>query len=547
MPQNNRRTGLAALVILCFSAFLFSRTTGDLQVWGDDIFFIDHPGTVGSQYPAAMAARGFLPLFYHTVYELMGRDTHLTHLFYIFLLIASGLLFYLVMSRFLDSRGSLIAALLYLAYSGKYETITWISAGAYLIIAIVLLSSVLIAVQWDHRPWPAALAIAAINWLAVHLYEVLIVVAPLYPALVWVHYRWNRQRLPPSRLLASCMPLGMFLVHWTLLYSFASDDGPIWMRNQAMKSDPASMLPGMINAFQLGIHASFGSDHLMRMKWVLWDFLFMAGSWWMLASFLITAMVFYLFWRRTKEERLKPPARVKWLLFAGAAYLVLFSPVVAFTTVENVMFSRLLTLPGMGLAALAGLVVTATANRMAGWFASAALLLVITLEGVALNTYLWVDQSNWRYDSHVLSQLRQMRLKLEEGDAVLLSHPPFHPAWGYTRKGTTILENIAFQYQLLVDNGLLRLPSTSALIDRVKYYPESRDQGIESPRLDLAEEWLDRPERVIALVIRQRDLKLMAVERAEYVDAEGRLLRTVEFPRVAHLAADRKMVARIRR
>ncbi|MBM3814826.1 MAG: hypothetical protein FJW20_24640 [Acidimicrobiia bacterium] len=214
MPQSKRVTSLAFLVILCMSGFLFSRTDGNQPVWGDDIFFLDYMGLGEEGYLVTAAHRGFLAYFYHALHSLLGRDPQKTHLFFFFLLVASGLLFYLTLNQFLEARASLAGALFYLAYFGKVETVAWLSAGGYLVLAIVFLLSVFIALRWADKPWMAAITITILNWLAVHLYELLIVAAPLYPILVFAHGRLQRTPASARRIVASCLPLAMFLVHW---------------------------------------------------------------------------------------------------------------------------------------------------------------------------------------------------------------------------------------------------------------------------------------------------------------------------------------------
>ena len=44
----------------------------------------------------------------------------------------------MVLRKILGAKAALVEAMFYLAYAGKHETITWISAGAYLVIRAAL-------------------------------------------------------------------------------------------------------------------------------------------------------------------------------------------------------------------------------------------------------------------------------------------------------------------------------------------------------------------------------------------------------------------------
>ena len=96
------------------------------------------------------------------------------------------------------------------------------------------------------NPWTKGIVIAALNWgSVVHLYEVLVIAAPLYPALEAWRRRRNREPIFTRDFLATLVPLGSFMsplephvyrlrrVYGYRLY---------WMRNPEMKIDPISVL-----------------------------------------------------------------------------------------------------------------------------------------------------------------------------------------------------------------------------------------------------------------------------------------------------------------
>jgi len=542
-----RITALAVLVLGAVFWFIFSSTDGNQPVWGDDIFYLDYAGLGSQGYLETIATRGFIHYFYSMVHDMLGKDTHRTHAFYFFLLLAASVLFYLVLNQLMEARAALAGALFYMAYIGKYETVTWNVTGAYLVMAIVFLLSVFIALRYADRPWSAGLAIALLNWLAVHLYELLIIAAPLYPMLVYAHQRSKREPIRLRQLAAACLPLLMFLSHWALVYLFRPGDRPLWMRNENMKTDPASLLGRIWHTFQLGVDASVGGAHA-DFAWSLFrEFRTAPFSSWTMISLIACAAAAVVFWKATKAlPRGKPTAAVTWMMLAAALYLILITPLVGFTVVEAVMSSRLLTLSGIGLALIAALVIGVTSGKPIGNVSLALVSALIFIEAGAMNAILRIDRINWQYDSHVVSQIRDLGIRLRLGDAIFLSCPAAHPAWGRTRKGHSQVENGSAELLLLLDHGLVNKGAPLLHHERLHYLAEVRGPGIPDPRMDVPDSWWEMPERLIPLWLRESDFHLMGIRRAEFVDPAGNLIRAVDFQRITSLPEDRKFVARIR-
>lgn len=143
---------LVLLTLVSTFLFIFSRTSGKLASKLDDIFILAHTYVGTGGYLEVMAVRGYLTRFYGFVYDLMGQDMQRTYWFFWLLLLVSALLFHAMVRGWMSRRAALVGTLLYIAYAGKEETVTWISAGGYLVVLIALFISVLIATRSHWNP-----------------------------------------------------------------------------------------------------------------------------------------------------------------------------------------------------------------------------------------------------------------------------------------------------------------------------------------------------------------------------------------------------------
>jgi hypothetical protein len=418
-------TGCLALILL--AGFIFSTTNGDITVWGDDVFLISHVRISSFNYFDAIRNRGYLNPFYSLVFDLNGQSTRRTHVFFFVLLVLSSLLLYVVLRKMLGAVPAIVGATFYLAYAGRFETVTWMSAGAYLVAANVLFLSVWIALSDRLGPWTKAACITLINWLTVLLCEILIVVAPLYPVVYLLHRWLGRRPVEWRAFAATFLPLGMFLTHTLMIYVATPNGQPLmWQRDLSSFGYLGGLDEQIWRGFQNGFSAGIGSRHVstvgleLERFWAHVPFGAYAAVT-ALGAVVAIAILFRVYPVLRFHKRIAVP-----LLLAGL-YLALLSPLVGFSTNPLFMPSRLLTLVGVGLALLvAAAVAWARSTRVpVVRFGIPALLLALSgVEAVAMNTMLYDYQSSWAYDSNIRKQLLASGIHPQPGDAIFISLPP---------------------------------------------------------------------------------------------------------------------------
>ena len=448
---------LGGIVVVLMAMFIFSNTNGDISVGGDDVWTITHSEPFSWNY-FRLANRGYVVPFYSFIFDMNGQSTQNTHLFYFCLLVSSGLLFYFLLQKWLGAAPAAIGTIFYLGYIGKYETVTWMAAGGYLICANVLFLFVWIAISGRLGPWTKGGLIAGINWLAALFYELLIVVAPLYPLFYWLYSRLRRRPVALGAMAATCLPLVMFLGHVTVMYLSTPKDAPLpWQRGSTraamgLNAAAARVLPTLESGFSSGM----GRQHFALLAYEIEGFRkYVPGNTYAtLAALVGCAGVGVLLWLGPLG---RPDNAVVIPLSIAGGYLALFSPLIGFTTISGFVPSRLLTLVGVGLALLIAVAASlAIASRMpiVRFGVPAVLLAVGVIEAAAMNSILYEHQTSWAYDSHIRNQLLATGIKPQIGDTIFISLPQ-HPLDGYWKVGFSHFENGLIQALLTADYGLL--------------------------------------------------------------------------------------------
>jgi len=498
----------AAIAIMGW--FIFSSTDGNITVQGDDVFFIARVKPFSLNYFKEIPGRGYLTPFYTLVFDLCGRNTQYTHIFYFTVFALSGCIWYVVLRKILGARAALVGAMFYLAYAGKHETITWISAGAYLIIATVFFLSVWIALsRLNRNPWTAALAITGLNWVAVHLCELLIVAAPLYPVCYWTHARLSGRRPQRAALAATFLPLAMFLTHAGLIYlNTPKGAPPLWLRGVNARADAGVLMRAAGNALRISARASVGSDHADLVRHGVKGFLrYVPGSRWKLAMLVLsgTLAAWVLLWQRQKPPAGNGLSRavVVTVLIAGI-YLTFLSPLVGSMQFALFMPSRMLTLAGVGLSLLAALLAAVlTSASRARAVLTLPVLLLVGAEAMTMNSILYEHQTSWAYDSRIREQLLASGIRPRLGDTIYLSLPE-HPLQTYWRTGFSQFEGGHAQVLLVLDYGML-LGNYPVPIERrlfLKSVRRSKENALPVATSDL-------PDRTFAFYVRDGDYKLI--------------------------------------
>ena len=419
MNANERESGpgarthaLAVLAILAASCFLYSNTNSNLPVQGDDVFILTNTVLPGSTYLERMPVRGYLNRFYIAVFDLSGRDPIHTHSIFLSLHVVSSLLAWAALSRVFAPRAALMGALASVAYSGKYEAYTWISAGGYLVVLCVFWISVWIAVHAGWSPWTKGLTIAAINWPAVHLYEVLISVAPLYPLAWWVHARLRGRAVRFRDVVPLLMPMLMFLIHVGLMYWFAINGLPLWKQRGAADSLVES-LPRVLVSSVSGL---FGLDHIHLVHATLLGWFLLTPWREALIWGGLAGAVVVLCWHRL-PTRSAPHREVVAVAGEVAVWVVLVAPLVSVAANTIGTPSRLLVIPSTGI-------VTAAALMVALWPRTAWIVaLAIAMEAVTAYSLLDQHRRSWEYDARILAGVVATSVPLTNTDRVTVAMP----------------------------------------------------------------------------------------------------------------------------
>jgi hypothetical protein len=488
---NNRTTQTSrgqliagCLTIILLALFIFSSTNGDITVQQDDVLFMSHSAINSWNYFHEARYRAFLTPFYTLIYDINGQDTWRTHLFYFALFVLSALLLYAVLLKLLGAAPALLGAFFYLAYTGKYETVTWMSAGAYLVTANVLFLSVWIALSNRLGPWEKGGLIAAINWLNVLLCELLIVLAPFYPLLYWLHRRLRRQPIEPRVFAATFLPLLAFLFHVSVIYLSTPKGVPLlWQRNgDRLKESQLNILLAQVRTiFRSGLTTGMGDGHFVLLGHGVegfWKYV-PHGAYAAITALGVCAGVAFLL--RTAPV-IRPEKAIMIPLLIVGTYLVLFSPLIGFTANPLFVPSRMLTLVGIGLSLLAAAAASwALASRMAvlRYAIPAVLLAVSGAEAMAMNSILYEHETSWAHDSYIRTQLLATGIRPRMGDTIFMSLPVPPLMRDYWRSGFSQFGGGHIQTIMLMDYGMKFYDSE--IRPAILYVNENRGLGTPPP------------------------------------------------------------------
>jgi hypothetical protein len=530
-----RSTFLCLAALLVAAMFLFSVTDGNLSVHGDDAlifgrasYYLPHAG-----YLFNVAARVFLTPVYIRIYDALGSDPWRMHVLFLSLHVLNMMLCFLVLRTIFGVRPAMVGALFYLVYTGPYESVTWLSAGGYLMVMTVLFVSVWIALS-DWNPWMKGIVIALLSWAAMHLYEVLIVAAPLYPILtaaVW----WRRERRIPRReFLPTLLPLGAMSLHWFFMFlgriNYAGH--AIWMRNPNQQTDPWSILKALLHTGELGFTTCCGARH--------WDFLSeqIGGilSWhsfgllyYVLLALALGALI--LVWILNPPSARERDSKLL-LTLLTSAYLILLSPLVAFTIVDVSFPSRLLVLCAAGLALLAATIVA----RWPNVFVIGLILCAGAAEGLGLQSILVQEETSNAVDSNIRRQLLSFHLTPQLGDRFFFSLPDFPERRRLWRASFSQFESGGESIFLISEYGFLRVEG-APLGERISLL-RRQVRGEGPPELNVPVPAPGDSRRLYPFFLTD-DGKLMGISPVDITVGDHILLRRYENPQFASSLQDR--------
>ena len=452
-----------AISVALLALFIFSNTNGDITVWGDDVWPMGNELPVHWNY-FTHANRGFTVPFYRTVFRLNGRNTQHLHVFYFCLFVLSALLFYTLLHKLLGAAPAAIGSVFYLAYAGKYEIVVWNIAGGYTVCANVFFLSVLIALSDRFRPWTKGAVIAAINWLFLLVYEILIVAAPLYPFLYWLHQRLLRKPVSRRAFAATCLPLLIFLAHVCVLYFGTPRGEPLpWQRGSSRSAMTLAAASARITpVFTSNVSTAIGSGHfaLLSPQIEIFSKYVPIHATAIVEAAGACAAIAFLLWL---APVVRPSKAIVVPMAIAGVYLTFLSAMVGVTTFPGFTPSRLLTLTSIGLSLLVAIAASiALTQRFAIVRYGVPVLLsaVCGIEAAAMNSIFYQFQTSWAYDSHIRTQLLATGIKPQIGDTIFISLPP-NPMDRFWRIGFSNFERGHIQTLLTLDYGLTLAGTTS--------------------------------------------------------------------------------------
>lgn len=544
---NQTRVHLAIITLL--AGFIFVGTGGELGIEGDDIFIVSDE--ISSRlrmwpYLPTMRGRWYLIQAYRAIFALMGHSTRISHLFFIAVYIGSAFLFYLLARRFFSPTGALLSTLFYTSYTGKYETVPVISGGIYHFVIIIFIVSCLIATSRRISPWVKAILITLLNWIGVHLYEILIVTVPLYPMLTLLHRRQSNYKLWSADLISTCLPLLMFATHFYLLATTTSGK-PIWMRNPNVNYSPTSLLQRLIETFGWGLNETIGMRHFTLVKSNLdsfTKFILPDGGWILVASIIILLVLTW--WAcRVIGSWGKIPAPSSYaeyhgLILVGAIYLILFAPLVSFTIAEGFVPPRFTYLGSIGLSLVVGVLSDVSYPRWAFRLMIPALVLLAGVEAIGLHSIIRQYQTSADYDYNIRRQIQEMAIHPKTGDILFLSFPEHRYMFRFWKHAPSKFEQGSAQTLLLLDLGLLFENARIPLHERLSYHRYRRTE--ENEYHDYLSNWYamgqKAPDRVYPFFLDVKG-KLFGIRSISVIDDGKELRAGLEFPSLKHLPNER--------
>jgi len=541
-------------LIILLGAFIFAGTNGKLGIEGDDIFIVSNQLTEmwpWWPYLEVMRTRGYMHAINRAIFTLMGNSIQTVHLFYIGIYIGSALLFYIFCRRLFSPIGAFLSTLFYLAYTSKYHVVASIAQGGYILVIIIFIFSCLIAVANWKNVWLKAILISLLNWPAVHMYEILVIAAPLYPLLTILYWYRQKQRLWRFELLATFLPLAMFGFHTYLLATKPTGD-PIWIRDENSKL--ALSLPShLVDVFIWGVDATIGPRHLDLVASNLLSFIkFLLPRPWVLLSTLFIILVFvgwsYVAVKNSKKTSplLHPQPKNLDIIFIGALYLMLIAPMVSLTIVNGFVPSRLTYLGSVGLALIAGVIVDLKFYYPIFRWAIPSFIFIILVEAIAFHTIIWQFQTSASFDHNIREQIQALDIQPQYGDTVFLSLPKHEYMFDFWKQAPSRFEQggagaqvlLVLDFRLLVPIGegmpYLGIPPH----ERLNYQHHLRSSSFTFP-IDLLLEAEKTPDRFYPLFL-DEDGQLSGIETISIIHEEKVWLK-VMFPTFQHLP-EKKLV-----
>lgn len=249
------------LVILMFAWLIFYKSRGEFPIQGDCVVAIESAYSMEVCRTTALITslreRAFLPTTQNILYHWFGDSYAKVQVLFMVLLVSSAILWYAVLRQLFAGVAALLGALFFLAYAGKYETLTWFAAGMYV---VVMLLCILIfgVTRLQIKPWIQVLLICTFLWLSLIWYEVLIMILPVFPILYLGRCIAEKRRPYAKDWALAFLPAIPVLFHILVL---GTAKRPIWYRSARDIDYQIPLYDKVALGFANALKRAFGQEH----------------------------------------------------------------------------------------------------------------------------------------------------------------------------------------------------------------------------------------------------------------------------------------------
>lgn len=354
ITRRNSRTWLLVLHLLCiglFSAFLVWGLQGKTPINGDDVRVLRKVelNSIANKYDYLRWTRSR----YHVLavlesnYQAAGQNIDRANLIWLATYVVSSFAAYAYLRKVFCPGVALIGAIFYLCYSSKFEPLTWWSAGAYTTVWLSFFC--LLTVLESKAKYAArAVGISLIVLISLYVYEVLVVLTPVFSAILLLRRKREVLSLRPRDWLLGMLPVIVVLVH---VITLATATTPLYLNNRELNRLPIANR--VVSGFTSAIDSTIGPKHAQAVKAAVHafdghykqDFPFLQIL--LFFSVGVTAVVWLLSLRWSSEFVASPTTLLE---HASIGLVALFlSASIGFVSNQYVTPSRLTGVPSIGL------------------------------------------------------------------------------------------------------------------------------------------------------------------------------------------------------
>jgi len=427
----------AMFLLASFSALIFWRVPGVTQYDSDDYWVtfkltkLILPHDLES-YIAFIGGRNFNLYYLQNMFELGKHNTDALTLCGIALFAASTAALYFCLKRTLSAPAALVGAALFLAHGVKWHPIlTWNAQGY---IPVVFTAVLIFAVLTSRTKRGVQCAILApIYWASLHMYEILLLLVPLFP-LFWLGPSIAKKRMPAWQDLAySCIPIAITAAH---VFMLSRAPKPLWHRNLAMDPDYFSKIPQhVVQLFANGVSQIAGKEHFGNLiislrNFFRYDVKTDHSLWFAFALCIASVIISCTLARKPAVANLAQSTSTnhqpffRWALLLSGLFLAAIGPLLALPCTLEWVPSRLLFLPSLGFAIFVATALELFARPRIYKVSIAIALIACLIEAIAFANITQQMITASDLDKRISSGLKAIeQLHLRPGDQIFISLP----------------------------------------------------------------------------------------------------------------------------